>query len=212
VKRALVLSGALAAGPALSACSTSSAAHPDYSIEVQGEVDAGVPLAFVDIGAGAGQGGTPNGAPLAYVELYATSKLQACGWFTGQNTDRADLVTLALLVSTTSTSGMEPAAIAPGTYMIGGMYEPDAGVSVQVSATLLVSDATCQSTGGDTASSGTITLTSITAAAVVGRFDVTFSEGGEVTGHFNAPICNGALPAATDAAAAATGDASACHP
>ena len=60
------------------------------------------------------------------------------------------------------------------------------------SAIFFTRDATCSSTR-TTATGGTVSITSVTAAGVLGSFDLTFA-GGDVKGTFNAPVCNSGLP------------------
>jgi hypothetical protein len=206
-------------GVATAGCKTSNsagAAPPPFGVTVDGTIDGGI-LEFLDVGSLSGQGGA-NGSPLAYAEVYATNKVPACGWLDGMNNQRSNLTTLALLV-TDQGGSMAPPPIAPGTYMIGNMYDQDSGISQQATASVLFSDATCQSNGSLTANMGSITFTSITADSIVGTYDLTFYSGDHVTGSFTAPTCTSALPllppdagdAGLDAGLDA-GDASTCHP
>jgi hypothetical protein len=211
------VAGASLGAMACNAGNGSSGAAPNFSITVDGTIDGGV-LEFLDVGSLSGQGGVGGGG-LSYAEVYATNKAPACGWLDGTNNNRGDLTTLALLVSN-SGGAMAPAAIAPGTYMLGYMYNQDAGVNQQATANFLTSNATCQNDQTLTAQMGSITFTSITADAIVGSYDVTFSSGDHLTGTFNAPTCTSALPpplpdagdAGLDAGFDATADANNCHP
>jgi hypothetical protein len=210
----LALGGLLLAG-----CKAdNSAGGNGGSILVTGTLDGGLLPAFLDIGGLAGSGGTASG-PLAYVEVYATTKVNACGWLDGQNVNRSDLTTLQILITNNGSGGDDSGAappVATGTYTVG--FDNDGGVSQQVQAGILVSDATCQSSGTESANMGTITLTSITPTSIVGTFDLMFYTGDELMGSFTAPVCTSALPGAPDAAPDAaiaptpTPDASICHP
>lgn len=182
-------------------------ASADYSVTVDGTLDGGV-VTFVDVGAATGQGGGVNGV-LSYAEVYVTSKAPACGWLDDTNATRADLVTLAFLVS--NNGGATPAPITPGVYSVGSMYDQDAGINQVVQASLLVSDATCQGNADQYATSGSVTFTSLSSTAIVGSFNVTFQSGSTLTGSFNAPICATHLAEPADGGVQ-QGDAGACHP
>jgi hypothetical protein len=206
--------GVLTAGCKADTASGSTPAN--FSVTVDGTIDGGT-LDFIDVGSLSGQGGT-NGSPLSYAEVYATSKVPACGWLDGTNVTRANLTTLALLVTNTGGS-QAPPPIGPGTYALGNTYNQDAGVNQQVTANILFSNATCQS-GPLTmqANMGNITFTSIAADSIVGTYDVTFYTGDHLTGSFTAPTCTSALPELPEAgdagidAAPDASDASNCHP
>jgi len=213
-----------AVGVGVTACNAgngSSAGAPDFSITVDGTLDGGV-LEFIDVGSLSGQGGV-GGSGIAYAEVYATNKVPACGWLDGTNNSRGNLTTLALLVTNTSGgSPQAPPAIVPGTYMLGYMYNQDAGINQQATASILTSNVNCQNDQTVTAQMGTITLTSLTPDAIVGSYDVMFNSGDHLTGSFNAPTCTSALPpplpdagdAGSDAAIGfdAGADTGNCHP
>jgi hypothetical protein len=213
----LSIAATAAFGLLLSGCKAdNSAGGNGGSIVVTGTLDGGLLPAFIDVGGLAGSGGTTSG-PLAYVEVYATNKVGACGWLDGQNIERASLTTLQILITNSGSGGDAGVAepVAPGTYSVG--FDADGGFSQQVQAGLLVSDATCQSEGTESANTGTITLTSITPTSIVGSFDLMFYSGDELMGSFTAPVCTSAIPGAPDAAPdavapAPTADAGACHP
>jgi hypothetical protein len=58
-----------------------------------------------------------------------------------------------------------------------------------VTATFGQTDVNCMTTTYDTASSGSITLTTVSSSEVAGSFDVTFPSGDHLTGTFDAPVC-----------------------
>ena len=159
-------------------------------------VDASLPV-FIDEASFASVEGAQ-----AVVNVFLTSKSGACGWLDQTNASRGDLTTIAMYVrSTGEPSGQ---AIAPGTYPVGGSFDPDSGVQQTVQVSLLATDADCGSTLDEmSGQNGSITLTSITPQAVAGSFDVTFYSGDHLTGTFNAPQC---------ASVAIGNEAGACHP
>jgi hypothetical protein len=77
---------------------------------------------------------------------------------------------------------------APGTYSV-------TSTTKSASASYLETDATCRSIAGFSAlaTSGTVTLTSVTSNGLVGTFDLTLNSGDRVTGSFNAPNCGGLI-------------------
>jgi hypothetical protein len=58
-----------------------------------------------------------------------------------------------------------------------------------VTATFGQTNASCMTTTYDTASSGSIKLTTVSSSEVTGSFDVTFPSGDHLTGTFDAPVC-----------------------
>jgi hypothetical protein len=80
------------------------------------------------------------------------------------------------------------AAFQPGTFT-----EMQQEVPGQVDVTITRLDATCSATAPSRdygAESGTVVITSVTASAVAGTFDVTLSnDGGTLTGSFDVPMC-----------------------
>ena len=79
-------------------------------------------------------------------------------------------------------------AIAAGTYMLNG----PGGVGGAVS--LLVQDQNCTPTVQQTATTGSVTLTTVSSSTVAGSFDVTFPTGDHVTGTFSGPVCTFSTP------------------
>jgi hypothetical protein len=94
------------------------------------------------------------------------------------NTDIASTTTLtvgALVLGSTP--------VGPGTYTI----DSDAGTSTGEGA-LSQTNATCQDTVHDQATSGTVTITSASSTNVTGTYDLTFA-GGSMSGSFSAGVC-----------------------
>ncbi len=75
--------------------------------------------------------------------------------------------------------------VLPGTYPVN--VPPGQNINM---VNYAVEDATCKQVVGLTASSGTITLTTIGDTLIQGNFDVIMSSGDELTGTFSAPVCN----------------------
>jgi hypothetical protein len=79
-------------------------------------------------------------------------------------------------------------SLGPGTYGIGSSS------SELGEATFSATDTNCNPTaasaGVGLATSGTITLSSVSATEIAGSFDLTFSGGDHLTGTFSAPVCN----------------------
>jgi hypothetical protein len=70
------------------------------------------------------------------------------------------------------------------------------------------SDATCHSTVGDTALSGTVTFSSVSSGQASGTYDLTFPDAGHISGSFSAPDCaafDTLLQGGSDAGAATCG-------
>lgn len=98
-----------------------------------------------------------------------------------------------------SFGGGSPKPIAPGKYTIThGDPAVDAnGNFLLASAQYNALDASCQPTIADTtssATSGSITVTSLSASMISGRFDLVFPNGDELTGNFSSPVCSDQAP------------------
>ncbi len=89
--------------------------------------------------------------------------------------------------------------VGPGTYAI-------AGGNVGASEEYATSSATCEEALDVTATSGSITLTEVSATSVAGTYDVTFGTQGSFTGSFEASVCT--LPDG----GISTGGSTACVP
>lgn len=76
------------------------------------------------------------------------------------------------------------ASIPAGTYSIGQTG------AFQTVAAFGTTDASCQTKTNETATSGTVILTSVSATTVAGSFDVKMDNGDHLTGTFDAPVCN----------------------
>ena len=77
-------------------------------------------------------------------------------------------------------------AIAPGTYTLGSN-----GLSnTFVGAEYTQYGASCATSHDELGATGTITLTTVSASAVQGTFDVTMANGDHLTGSFDAPVCS----------------------
>jgi hypothetical protein len=77
-----------------------------------------------------------------------------------------------------------------------GVYNAPADVDVQYTAY----DSTCNSPYGESAASGTVTITSVSASDVVGTFNLVMGTSDTITGSFTAATC----------AAAASGNGTTC--
>lgn len=81
----------------------------------------------------------------------------------------------------------------PGTYRVEQSAERCAPTS-DIIAELVVADSSIEKGGTTTsrhrATSGTITLTTVSPTQVAGDFNVTFDGGGHARGSFSAPVCN----------------------
>jgi hypothetical protein len=85
--------------------------------------------------------------------------------------------------------GTETGDLSPGTFKLtsadGGLGTATTAASADYSTTT----ATCADGPEQVGTSGTITLTSISAAGVAGTYDVTFGSMGSLSGSFNTSIC-----------------------
>lgn len=98
--------------------------------------------------------------------------------------------------------GSNPPPIQPGTYTISDTTTRDsAGNFLGAGALFAKYDATCKQSFATAATSGTITISSISSSSATGSFDATFSTG-RVSGTFDSPICG--FPANVDVCASST--------
>jgi hypothetical protein len=77
--------------------------------------------------------------------------------------------------------------IGPGTYAIGATAEADGTLVVYAGA--VTTDSACGTVAGSSATSGKLTVDSMDAAAVRGRVELAFADGGAFSGAFEAPRC-----------------------
>jgi hypothetical protein len=114
-----------------------------------------------------------NGATVTSTSVLITSAANACPCATAQT--GSTILTL--------TVGMPGIAVAIGTYSF-----PDAGNQGGVAeAQYLVDD---PQTTLLPATSGSVTISQVSANTVVGSFDISFTAGDRLTGTFSAPTCN----------------------
>lgn len=125
----------------------------------------------------------------------------------GLTIDIFDKVDTCTELHTASTHGMDieiaSQPVTTGTYRV---VSPDilGSSESEASADIFGSTATCGDNGeSETATSGSVTVTSIDGGLVQGSFNLTFA-GGPLTGYFSAPIC--------PASSAPTGTTPACIP
>jgi hypothetical protein len=104
----------------------------------------------------------------------------SCETITGGGTKFANMDLLELGVGTAS------GTVATGTYDIVGS---ESNLTSGAEAILLTTTANCGQGLNLTASSGTITLSQITATSVSGSYSVTFGSMGTFSGSFDEPIC-----------------------
>jgi hypothetical protein len=118
---------------------------------------------------------TTNGATVQLDSIVLTSVSNACSFL--QNPTHR--------LPSTSTLVLAAGAIAPsvptGTFNIGSygyaQYDADS--------------ATCVLTTSETATSGSIVLTTVSSQSISGTFDVTMPNGDHLSGSFDAPVCSG---------------------
>jgi hypothetical protein len=118
---------------------------------------------------------TTNGATVQLDSIVLTSVSDACSFL--QNPTHR--------IPSSSTLVLAAGAIAPsvptGTFGIGtygyASYDADS--------------ATCVLTTSETATSGSIVLTSVSSDQIEGTFDVTMPNGDHLSGSFDAPVCSG---------------------
>jgi len=121
-----------------------------------------------------------NGPDVAYAIVVMTDAPNICASTQRQRTPPGSTsLSLGLI------EGLGITSLSPGTFQVtvsaGEGNEAVVGYEVQDSSCNLI-------TGGD-ATSGTVTLTSVSSTSLSGTFDVTFPSGDEVTGSFDAPVC-----------------------
>lgn len=169
-------------------CSASSDAlsSPSGSAAISGVVD-GVsfaPIGAVDVGPTATSSSVSGDADAAS----ATTSSSGAIIFLSE---KANTCSAAHLASTNALQVFLFGDVAPGTYRVETSADA-LGASGTVAASLGSFDASCKEAAAPAAAtSGTITITSVTATALEGSADLTF-DGGKISGTFTAPICEGA--------------------
>jgi hypothetical protein len=90
--------------------------------------------------------------------------------------------------------GTLPDFFVPGTYPLSeNVYESDAGIASVADINLVTTDVACRQTF-TTATSGSLTLTSVTPGHVAGSFTATFDDAGTISGGFDVDLCFDAEP------------------
>jgi hypothetical protein len=129
---------------------------------------------------------TQNGVTEAAVGAIITNIANACSVLQDHGNPPG---ATALVVAVTASGG----SVATGTYDIVSQ-------GFGATASYATQDAMCNTSLNETASSGTVTLSSVSGSSVSGTFDLTFFSD-HLTGSFSAPICS--YSTATDAGAGA---------
>jgi hypothetical protein len=172
IGRAVLLGSAAVTVAACSGSSNSSGGGPG-SASVSGTIG-GQSVPTTNVVAVVGSE-TTNGTTVQLDSVVITSVSDACSFL--QNPTHR--------VPSASTLVLAAGAIAPsvptGTFTIGtygyAQYDADS--------------ATCVLTTSQTATSGSIVLTSVSSSAIDGTFDVTMPNGDHLSGSFDAPVCSG---------------------
>jgi hypothetical protein len=118
---------------------------------------------------------TQNGVSEAAVGAIITNIANACGVLQDHGNPPG---ATALVVAVSASGG----SVATGTY---GIVSQGFGAT----ASYATQDMNCNPSLNETATGGSVTLTSVSGSSVSGTFDLTFS-GDHLTGSFSAPICN----------------------
>lgn len=199
MRRPLVI--AIAAVLALAACGSSSdggSAAPAPAPGISGTV-LGQPFTAVDSSALALSSAT---CAFAGVNANATGLLLGFGSFQGlcsfvtQNqvcADKANATIVTVLLVRATVPGGTAGPVQPGTFTLGGATPtPDAQGNVTVAEALLSkTDGSCaEPPSAPTVTSGTVKITAV-GARTTGSVDLTFSDGGHVSGAFDVPTCTG---------------------
>jgi hypothetical protein len=114
-----------------------------------------------------------------------------------QGIEKANTAALSLKVQVRDETA-QTISVTPGTYTIGevktGMYTYAQAQVVQYQTNdVCLNTLTITAT----AASGSITIDTVSETDAKGRFDALFSDGGRLSGFFDAPICNAAGPPTT---------------
>ncbi len=191
------LAVALSAAVALAACGSSSSSTPAASTppSFRGTV-LGQPFAPVDASAltltqaTCNFEGTTASATGLVIGFGTFSGL--CSFVTQHQTcgAKANATLVNLLVVRANLAGQTAAPVQPGTYTIGATPAPDLQGNITVAEVLASkTDATCgEPSGSPSATGGTIRIDAV-GARVTGSADLTFPDGGRVSGTFDVPVC-----------------------
>jgi hypothetical protein len=118
---------------------------------------------------------TTNGATVQLDSIVITSVSDACSFLQNPTHRLPSAATLVLA------AGAIAPSVPTGTFNIGtygyATYDADS--------------ATCVLTTSETATSGSVVLTSVSSGLIDGTFDVTMPNGDHLTGSFDAPVCSG---------------------
>jgi hypothetical protein len=118
-----------------------------------------------------------------------------CGFVASSSPNVSNAAQIVLILG----SETDPAdVVGPGSYATGD----------RLGVVLLVYDAACNSSGG-AAMTATVDITKITDTAIAGSFDLTFAAG-QITGTFDAPLCNPPVEPDASSPAPDTDASSAC--
>lgn len=172
-----------ALGDALGDASTGDALQPDAAADAKADV--GDQMAFDTFSVG-DQGAVVTTGMIQGVASTGIRIAQGAGGYFCGGTGVAGHPSIELTVATTA------ASLTPGTYPITN----GAGTTTRSEATFQLVDKQCQSLASHAAQSGSITITSMDATSVTGKYDITFAgfvPSGRAVGGFVAPICNVAL-------------------
>ena len=133
-----------------------------------------------------------NGPDVAYALVVMTDAPNICASTQHQHTPPGSTSFSLGLVE-----GLGITTLSPGMFQVSA----SAGEGNEAVVGYEVQDSSCSMITGGDATSGTVTLTSISSTSLSGTFDVTFPSGDEVTGSFDAPVC----PLTADAGTAICG-------
>jgi hypothetical protein len=123
---------------------------------------------------------TQNGPDLAYAYVTLTNVPGLCA-----ATQRQVMPGGATTFALGMLEGTGVTTVSPGTFPVSSP-----GNSPNAVVTFEIDDPTCKPLTMGAASSGSVTLTAITATTLTGTFDVTFPDGEHVSGTFEAPVCD----------------------
>jgi len=135
---------------------------------------------------------TCSGISLAGVAVFVATNQSisnACTQVSNACVKYANLDGVALIVANYTSTGTA-AAVTPGTYSISTTPSTSGTMAF---ATLVETDASCNSDAPSGTASGTITLTSVTSTTVTGSYDITLGSQ-NLTGTIDATLCTTTFP------------------
>ncbi len=156
---------------ALPACSSSSGGGGDGTASVTGTIQG----AAIPASDAVGLSSVASGSSEAAVGAIITNIASACSVLQDHGNPPS---ATALVVAVSAMGG----SVATGTY---GIVSQGFGAT----ASYATEDATCNTSFSESASSGSVTLTTVSGSTVAGTFDLTFG-GDHLTGSFSAPVCS----------------------